>query len=103
MSGNQFQKVGNMNRSEIWLVNSDHTVGHEIKKTGPALIIQNDYGNKYSSLTIIAPITFQRLDKVSPVEVFLPKSSSGLVKGSKVLLNQIRSVYKRRLVRRLER
>ena len=89
-----------MKRSEIWLVNLDPTIGHEIKKTRPAVIIQNDLGNKYSDVTIVAPVTSKQLDKVYPVEVFLPKKTTGLSKNSKVLLNQIRAIDKQRLVKK---
>jgi|SRR3989338_2256465 len=88
-------------RRDIWLVNLDPTVGHEIKKPRPAVIIQNDLGNKYSPITIIAPLTSQNLDKVYPIEVFIRKEPLGLDKDSKVLLNQIRAIDKRRLVKRL--
>ncbi|MEK6932795.1 MAG: type II toxin-antitoxin system PemK/MazF family toxin [Nanoarchaeota archaeon] len=88
-------------RGEIWLVNLDPTVGHEIRKSRPALIIQNDIGNKHSQITIIAPITSQSLEKIYPIEVLLPKKYSGLDKDSKVLFNQIRAIDKERLIKRL--
>ncbi|HLC57731.1 MAG TPA: type II toxin-antitoxin system PemK/MazF family toxin, partial [Candidatus Nanoarchaeia archaeon] len=78
-------------RGEVWLVNLDPTIGHEIKKTRPGVIIQNDIGNKYSPITIIAPVTSQNVEKVYPVEVFLPKRISGLKEDSKLLLNHIRA------------
>ncbi len=89
-------------RGDIWIVNLDPTIGHEIKKSRPSVIIQNDYGNKYSSITIIAPITSQNLDKLYPFEVFLKKRGN-LEKDSKVLLNQIRAVDKRRLIAKISR
>lgn len=90
-------------RGEIWLVSLDPTIGHEIKKTRPSLIIQNDNGNKNSPLTIIAPITSQNLDRVYPIEVLLSRGVSGIEKDSKVLLDQIRTVDKRRLIKRVGR
>ena len=90
-------------RGDIWLVNLDPTIGHEIKKSRPAVIIQNDIGNKYSPITIIAPVTSQNTEKVYPIEVLLLKRNSGLEKNSKILLNQIRSIDKRRLVKKLGR
>ncbi|MEK6973774.1 MAG: type II toxin-antitoxin system PemK/MazF family toxin [Nanoarchaeota archaeon] len=93
--------VKELKRGEIWLVNLDPTIGHEIKKSRPSVIIQNDIGNKYSSITIIAPITSQDIDKIYPIEVYLKKEGSGLVKESKALLNQIRAVDKRRLVKKI--
>ena len=43
-------------RGEIYLVNFDPTIGSEIKKTRPALILQNDVSNQYSPITIVAAI-----------------------------------------------
>ena len=90
-------------RGDVWLVNLDPTVGHEIKKSRPGIIIQNNVGNKYSSVTIIAPITSQDVDRVYPVEVLLKKGMASLKKDSKVLLNQIRAIDKQRLVKKLGR
>lgn len=92
--------MADVKRGHIWLANLDPTIGHEIKKSRPAVIIQNDIGNKYSPITIIAPITSQYLNNIYPIEVFLPKKS-GLEKDSKVLLNQIRAIDKRRLIKKL--
>jgi mRNA interferase MazF len=44
-------------RGEIFLVNFDPTVGTEIRKTRPALILQNDISNEYSQITIVAAVT----------------------------------------------
>ncbi len=88
-------------RGEIWLVNLDTTIGHEIKKSRPGVIIQNDIGNKYSTITIIAPITSQNIENIYPIEVLLKKENSGLEKESKVLLNQIRAIDKVRLIKKL--
>ena len=93
--------MAEVKRGDIWLVNLDPTIGHEIRKSRPAVIIQNDLGNKYSPITIIAPITSQNIEKVYPIEVILDKKSSGLEKISKVLLNQIRAIDKRRLIKKL--
>ena len=89
-------------RGDIWLVNLDPTIGHEIKKSRPAVIIQNDIGNKYSPITIIAPITSQNIDRVYPIEVLLT-NIKGLEKESKALLNQIRAIDKRRLIKKLSK
>lgn len=90
-------------RGDIWLVNLDPPIRHEIRKSRPAVVIQNDLGNKYSPITIIAPITSQKTETVYPIEVFLPKGVQGLDKEAKVLLNHIRAVDKTRLVKRLGR
>jgi mRNA interferase MazF len=93
--------MAGIKRGEIWLVNLDPTIGYEIKKSRPGVIIQNDVGNMYSPITIVAPITSQKLEKIYPFEVLLTMKNSGLEKGSKALLNQIRAVDKKRLLRRL--
>ena len=88
-------------RGDIWLVNLDPTIGNEIKKSRPAVIIQNDLGNKLSPIILIAPLTSQHLERVNPIEVLVLCAQSGLAKDSKALLNQIRAVDKQRLVKRL--
>jgi mRNA interferase MazF len=89
-------------RGEIYLVSLDPTIGSEIKKVRPAVIIQNDVGNQYSSVTIIAPITSG--DKaVYPVEVEIKAPEGGLENNSLILLNQIRTVDRQRLIKRLGR
>lgn len=92
--------MAEIKRGDIWLVNLDPTIGHEIKKSRPAVVIQNDLGNKYSPITIIAPLTSQNLERVYPFEVLLVKKNLGIEKGSKVLLNQIMAIDKRRLLQR---
>ncbi|MBI4148562.1 type II toxin-antitoxin system PemK/MazF family toxin [Candidatus Woesearchaeota archaeon] len=86
-------------RGDVWLVSLDPTTGHEIKKSRPAVIIQNDIGNKFSPITIIAPITSQGTDKVYPIEVLC----TVLDRPGKILLNQIRAIDKLRLVKKLGR
>ena len=88
-------------RVGVYLVNFDPTVGAELKKTRPALIVQNDIANRYSPITIVAAITSQFEEPLYPTEVFLPTGEGGMRVESVVLLNQIRSVDKRRLVKPL--
>ena len=88
-------------RGEIYWVRLDPAIGSEIKKTRPALIISNDIGNRYSERVIIAPITSKGSARVFPFEVALPKGSAELGEDSKVLLDQIRSVDKSRLERKI--
>ena len=87
-------------RGDVYLVNLDPTIGSEIKKTRPAVIIQNDVGNQYSPGTIVALITSGD-GALYPVEVDVKSPEGGLDKDSLVLLNQIRTVDQRRLVKRL--
>jgi len=89
-------------RGEIYLVSFDPTVGHEIKKTRPAVVIQNDVSNEYSPITIVAAISSRFADPPYPREVpITPGGKTGLDQPSAVILNQIRSIDRQRLGRRL--
>jgi mRNA interferase MazF len=76
-------------------------VGSEIRKTRPALVLQNDIANEHSPITIVAAITSKFDDRLYPTEVLVLASNTGLSQDSVVLLNQIRSIDRARLVRRL--
>jgi mRNA interferase MazF len=98
----QKQKVAVLRRGEIYLCSFDPTVGHEIKKTRPALIIQNDVGNRYSPLTIVAAVTSSLSAVPYPVEVVIePSAANGLTARSSIRLDQIRTVDRQRLIRRV--
>lgn len=88
-------------RGESYLVNFDPTRGAEIKKTRPALVIQNDIANLHSPIVIVAAITSRYDPPLYPTEVLIPKNEGGLTIDSVALLNQIRSIDKIRFVRRL--
>ena len=87
-------------RGEIYLVSFDPALGAEIQKTRPALILQNDVGNLHSPVTIVAAIT-SNVQRQGPTSVLVKAPEGGLTVDSIVLLNQIRTVDKRRLVKRL--
>ena len=98
----QKQEVAALRRGEIYLCAFDPTVGHEIKKTLPALVIQNDVGNRYSPLTIVAAITSGISPVPYPVETVVDSTAgNGLNVRSSIRLDQIRTVDRQRLVRRL--
>lgn len=90
-------------RGEIWLVNFDPTIGSEIKKTRPALILQNNIANRYSPVTIVAAITSSTGGALYPTEVLVNTDEGGLKNDSLVLANQIRTIDKKRLIKRLGR
>lgn len=79
----------------------DPAVGSEIQKTRPALILQNDIANRHSPITIVAALTSQFEEPLYPTEVLITPPEGRLTVSSVVLLNQIRSIDRRRLVRRL--
>ncbi|CAN1209484.1 mRNA interferase [Tumidithrix helvetica PCC 7403] len=95
------QQVTFPKRGEIYLVNFDPTVGSEIQKTRPALILQNDISNQHSPITIVAALTSQFDAELFPTEVLINPPEGGLTHPSVVLLNQIRSIDRKRLVKKL--
>lgn len=83
-------------RGETYWANVNPILGSEINKTRPALIVSNDSGNEYSQRVIVAPIT-SSATKIYPFEVKLEISG----KEGKVLLDQLRSIDKQRLSKKL--
>ena len=94
-------KVGHPRRGEVYLVAFDPTIGSEIRKTRPAVVIQNDVGNRTAPITIVAALSSQIEEPLYPFEVLVQPRAGGLVKRSVALLNQIRTVDRERLIRRL--
>jgi len=88
-------------RGELFLVNFDPSVGAEIRKIRPAIVIQNDVANRLSPITIIAAITSRSRDKLYPTEVLIKAGEGGLTKDSVIVLDQIRSVDRQRIIKRL--
>ncbi len=88
-------------RGEVYLVNFDPTVGAEIKKTRPAVVLQNNIANRYSPVTIVAALSSKFDMQLYPTEILLDTSEGGLKTPSVILLNQIRTIDKQRLVKKI--
>ena len=86
-------------RGDVVLVNLDPVVGSEQGKTRPALVLQNDIGNEYSPTTIVAPITSKIFSKRFPTNVEIDSINSPLKESGTILLNQIRTIDKVRIIR----
>lgn len=82
-------------RFDVFLVNLDPTIGHEIKKTRPCLIISPDEMNRTIRTVIIAPMTI----KGQPYPTRISCSFEG--EAGQIVLDQIRTVDKARLVKKL--
>jgi mRNA interferase MazF len=82
-------------RFDVFLINLDPTIGHEIKKSRPCLVISPDEMNKYISTVIVAPMTTKGRD--------YPTRVSCVFQGQEgqIVLDQIRTVDKARLAKRL--
>ena len=87
-------------RGGIYLVSLDPTIGSEIEKSRPAVVISNNINNELSDTVTIIPVT-SKTTKIYPFEVLLKKGEAGLVKDSKAKCNQIRTVDKKRLFKYL--
>jgi mRNA interferase MazF len=90
-------------RGDIYFADLSPVIGSEQGGFRPVLIIQNDIGNKYSPTVIISAITSQIQKARLPTHVELSARDSGLDKDSVLLLEQVRTIDKRRLKRRVTR
>ncbi|MFP6743120.1 MAG: type II toxin-antitoxin system PemK/MazF family toxin [Alphaproteobacteria bacterium] len=89
--------VADVHCFDIWLVNLDSTQGSEIRKTRPCVVISPDQVNRHIHTVIVAPMTSRRRRYPTRVDLTFRKT-----KGQ-VVLDQIRTVDKPRLIKRLGR
>ena len=88
-------------RGELYYADLSPVVGSEQGGVRPILIVQNDTGNKYSPTVIAAAITSQMNKAKLPTHIEISAHEFGLVKDSVILLEQIRTLDKRRLKERI--
>lgn len=84
-------------RGDIFYADLSPVVGSEQGGTRPVLVIQNDVGNKFSPTVIVAAITSQINKAKMPTHIEISANDFGLAKDSVILLEQIRTIDKRRL------
>ena len=88
-------------RGEIYYADLSPVVGSEQGGIRPVLIVQNDIGNRHSPTVIAAAITSQKDKAKLPTDIELSADGCGLAKDSVVLLEQIRTIDKKRLKERM--
>jgi mRNA interferase MazF len=87
-----------MNRGEIWWVNFDPSVGGEIQKQRPAVIVSNDLSNRYLNRVQVVPVT-SKVDKLYPSEAYITVAG----KQGKAMADQLATVSKQRLFKMIGR
>ncbi|HEY0461355.1 MAG TPA: type II toxin-antitoxin system PemK/MazF family toxin [Pyrinomonadaceae bacterium] len=87
-------------KGEIYWANLSPTIGSEISKTRPVLVVSNNINNQFAATVSILPIT-STTAKVYPFEVFLPKGEGNLANDSKAKANQIRTIDRQRIGNRI--
>ncbi|NLZ45535.1 MAG: type II toxin-antitoxin system PemK/MazF family toxin [Clostridiales bacterium] len=90
-----------VHRGEIYYADLSPVIGSEQGGMRPVLIVQNDVGNKHSPTVIAAAITSQRDKAKLPTHIEVDGGNCGLAKDSVVLLEQIRTIDKKRLKERM--
>ena len=89
-------------KGEIYLADLNPTIGSEIAKNRPVLIVSNDINNQYADTITVLPIT-SSTEKIYPFEVFPSKGEGNLTADLKAKANQIRTIDKLRLKKRFGR
>ncbi len=87
-------------RGDVVVANLDPTIGVEIKKTRPVIVVSNDSINQLSELVVVVPLT-KNVAHLSPSQALIPKGAGRLTFASKAVTEQTKAVDKRRLVKRL--
>jgi mRNA interferase MazF len=86
-------------RGEVWLVALDPAVGHEVKKTRPAVVVTNDLYNMHNWVVLVVPLTSRDIAEYDQMLIRPPEG--GLANNSVTLPDQLRAVDRARLVSKL--
>jgi mRNA interferase MazF len=92
--------MADVRRGDVVIVNLDPTIGVEIKKTRPVIVVSNDSINRLSQLVVVVPVT-KNTAHISPSHVVIPKGTARLNVASKAVSEQIKAVDKQRIVKKL--
>ena len=84
-----------MKRSEVWWVNFEPSIGGEVRKKRPAVIVSNDAANKFLNRIQVVPLT-SKVMRLYPSEAYVSFQN----KRSKAMADQLATVSKKRLIKR---
>ena len=90
-----------ISRGDIYLAALDPVVGRKIAKTRPVVVVSNNVNNQYGGTVTVLPVTSKNLQKTYPFEMLLSKGTGNLPKKSKAKADQIRTLDKARLIKRI--
>ncbi|MCC2865690.1 type II toxin-antitoxin system PemK/MazF family toxin [Ihubacter massiliensis] len=88
-------------KGDLYFADLSPVIGSEQGGVRPVLVVQNDVGNKYSPTIIVAAVTSQKNKANLPTHVEIAADGNGLSKNSVVLLEQLRTIDKKRLKERI--
>lgn len=88
-------------KGDLYFADLSPVIGSEQGGVRPVLVVQNDVGNKYSPTIIVAAVTSQMNKAKLPTHVEIEAAGNGLSKNSVVLMEQLRTIDKRRLKERI--
>ncbi|MDQ2720350.1 MAG: type II toxin-antitoxin system PemK/MazF family toxin [Bacteroidota bacterium] len=90
----------NIKRGNVFLASLDPTIGNEINKTRPVIVISNDINNEFSNTVTVIPLTSNTI-KLYPFEILLKSGIANLPKDSKARTDQIRTIDKSRIIKEI--
>ena len=90
----------NIKRGNVFLASLGPTIGNEINKTRPVIVISNDINNEFSNNVTVIPLTSNTI-KIYPFEIFLKSGIANLPKDSKARTDQIRTIDKSRIIKEI--
>jgi mRNA interferase MazF len=86
---------------EIWIADLNPTMGTEPGKVRPVIIIQTDLLNKHHPSSIICPITTKVRKEIEILRIHLKKGCCGLEEGCDIMIDQVRAIDNKRLIRKV--
>lgn len=91
--------TGEIKQGDVVWLNLSPTIGSEQSGIRPCIVIQSNILNKYAPTIIVIPLTSKVEKGIHPQNLFIPSTLSGLPKDSMALVNQIRTIDKKRIVK----